>query len=87
MTKIIIVEDDQFFCKRLAEIGNDLGLECITVYNVQDALNIDLNIEHKKIQKPIMPTLRIAKPYYINNDFKGMLIINILRKLFKVKIT
>jgi len=39
--------------------------------------NIDLNIEHKKIVKPITPTLRIGKAYYFNNEFKGILIINI----------
>lgn len=38
---------------------------------------IDLNIEHGKIVKPIVPTLRIAKPYYSNNEFRGILIINI----------
>ena len=39
--------------------------------------NIDLNMEHGEIVKPIIPTLRISKPYYLNGEFKGILIINI----------
>lgn len=39
--------------------------------------NLDLNIEHEKIVKPIVPTLRVAKPCYSNGEFKGILIINI----------
>ena len=42
--------------------------------------NLDLNVEHGEIVKPIVPTLRIAKPYYVNDTFKGMLIINIFMK-------
>lgn len=38
---------------------------------------IDLNMEHDKIVKPITPTLRVAKPYYLKGEFKGILIINI----------
>lgn len=41
---------------------------------------IDLNIEHGEIVKPIVPTLRIAKPYFYKNEFKGILIINIFMK-------
>ncbi|MDA7817922.1 diguanylate cyclase [Sulfurimonas sp.] len=39
--------------------------------------NLDLNIEHGKIEKPIVPTLRIAKSYYVDNSFAGIMIINI----------
>ncbi|QOY54746.1 diguanylate cyclase [Candidatus Sulfurimonas marisnigri] len=42
--------------------------------------NVDLNIEHGKIVQPIVPTLRVAKAYYVNNEFKGILIINIFMK-------
>lgn len=38
---------------------------------------IDLNIEHGEIIEPIVPTLRVAKPYFLNGDFRGILIINI----------
>lgn len=41
---------------------------------------IDLNMEHGEIVKPIVPTLRMAKPYYFNGKFKGILIINIFMK-------
>lgn len=39
--------------------------------------NIDLNVEHGKIQKPILPTIRIATPVIINNINYGIIIINI----------
>ena len=38
---------------------------------------IDLNMEHGKIEKPIVPTLRIAMPVYSNHIKKGIIIINI----------
>lgn len=41
---------------------------------------LDLNTEHGEIVQPIVPTLRIAKPYYFHGEFKGMLIINIFMK-------
>ena len=42
--------------------------------------NLDLNIEHGEIVKPIVPTLRVAKPYFSNGTFKGILIVNIFMK-------
>lgn len=42
--------------------------------------NVDLNMEHGKIVQPIVPTLRVAKPYYFNGEFRGILIINIFMK-------
>jgi hypothetical protein len=39
--------------------------------------NIDLNVEHGEIQKPIVPTLRIATPVIINDIKYGIIIINI----------
>lgn len=39
--------------------------------------DIDLNKEKGKIQKPIVPTLRIGTPIIVNNEKKGILIINI----------
>ncbi|WP_458701129.1 sensor histidine kinase [Sulfurospirillum sp. 1307] len=41
---------------------------------------IDLNVEHKKIEIPIKPVIRIAKQIYLNNEFKGFVIINIFMK-------
>ena len=38
---------------------------------------LDLNIEHKKIEIPIKPTLRIGTPVVIDNEKKGILIINV----------
>jgi len=46
--------------------------------------SIDLNIEHGKIEKPNKSVIRVATPIYIENDFKGILIINIfIQELFK----
>ena len=39
--------------------------------------NIDLNMEHGKIEIPYKPVLRIANPIYHNNVFSGIVIINI----------
>ncbi|WP_428026763.1 diguanylate cyclase [Arcobacter sp.] len=39
--------------------------------------NLDLNIEHGKIEKPIRPMLRISTPIYSNNIFQGIIIINL----------
>lgn len=41
---------------------------------------LDLNIEHGVIQKPIVPTLRIGTPIYINKEFKGIVMMNIFFK-------
>lgn len=42
--------------------------------------NIDLNIEKGKIQVPYVPTIRIATPMYVHNEFKGVVILNLLAK-------
>ena len=47
--------------------------------------NIDLNVEHGKIEKPIVPTLRIATPVFVNGEKKGIFIININMKAFLEK--
>ncbi|MGB6327386.1 MAG: histidine kinase dimerization/phospho-acceptor domain-containing protein, partial [Halarcobacter sp.] len=41
---------------------------------------IDLNIEHEKIEKPNKSVVRVATPIYTNNNFQGILIINIFTK-------
>ena len=47
--------------------------------------NIDLNIEHNKIVKPIQPTLRVGTPVVINGQKKGILIINVKIDYFLAK--
>lgn len=41
---------------------------------------LDLNMEHGKIEKPIVPTLRLGTPIYENGKFKGIIIMNIFFK-------
>lgn len=41
---------------------------------------IDLNIEHGKIEIPYKSVVRVATPIFINNKFKGILILNIFMK-------
>ena len=43
--------------------------------------SLDLNIENKKIENPIQPTLRISTPIYKDNKFEGILILNISTKI------
>lgn len=38
---------------------------------------IDLNMEHGKVVVPYEPTLRVAMPIYVDDEFSGVLIINI----------
>ncbi|MDX1295352.1 MAG: diguanylate cyclase, partial [Sulfurimonadaceae bacterium] len=38
---------------------------------------LDLNVEHGKIEEPIKPVLRIAKPVHVNGLNRGILIVNI----------
>lgn len=38
---------------------------------------LDLNVENNKIEKPYKPVLRIASPVYVDQKFKGIVIINI----------
>ena len=42
--------------------------------------DIDLNIENGKVQQPHVPTVRFAKPVYSDNEFKGIVILNIFMK-------
>ncbi|MCU7836626.1 MAG: diguanylate cyclase [gamma proteobacterium symbiont of Taylorina sp.] len=39
--------------------------------------NIDLNIEYGKIEIPYRPTFRVATPFFIDNQFKGIFIVNL----------
>jgi len=41
---------------------------------------IDLNIEHGKIETPYKSVVRVASPIFINDQFKGILILNIFMK-------
>ena len=44
--------------------------------------DIDLNIEHGKIETPIKPVLRLGTPFYHKNKKVGILIINIFMQKF-----
>ncbi len=44
--------------------------------------NIDLNIEHGEVEKPIKPVLRVGLSHYENNTLQGILIVNIFMKDF-----
>jgi len=48
---------------------------------------IDLNMEHGKVQTPIVPTLRVAKSIFIDNKFEGVIIINLFVEKFLQEIT
>ena len=43
---------------------------------------LDLNIEHKKIEIPYKPVLRVASPVYVDQQFMGIVIINVHAKNF-----
>ena len=42
--------------------------------------DIDLNIENNQIQRPFVPTVRLAVPVYNEQNFKGIVIINLFMK-------
>ena len=42
--------------------------------------NIDLNVEHGKIEIPFKPVIRIAYPIYTFDNYKGFLILNVFMK-------
>ncbi|PHQ66028.1 MAG: histidine kinase, partial [Sulfurimonas sp.] len=44
--------------------------------------NIDLNIEHSQIEKPVKPVLRVGIPIFVKNKKVGILIVNIYMKYF-----
>ncbi len=43
---------------------------------------LDLNAEHKKIEIPYKPVLRVASPVYVDQQFAGIVIINVHAKSF-----
>lgn len=44
--------------------------------------NLDLNLEHSKIEYPIIPTFRVSTPLYYENKFRGLIIISLKTKNF-----
>lgn len=42
--------------------------------------NIDLNVEHGKIEKPIKPVIRVSIPIYSDKKYLGFLILNVFMK-------
>ena len=57
-----------------------------SIFSLKDTFwrsNIDLNIEHHVLEKPIRPTLRIATPVFSDGKREGILIVNVdLTELF-----
>jgi two-component system, sporulation sensor kinase D len=43
---------------------------------------LDLNVERGKIERPLKPVIRVAKPIFLNNEKKGILIINIFMEQY-----
>ena len=48
---------------------------------------IDLNVEHNQIEKPIKPVLRVAHQIHIGSSFKGFIILNIFMKPYLKSLT
>jgi diguanylate cyclase (GGDEF)-like protein/PAS domain S-box-containing protein len=48
---------------------------------------LDLNIEHKKIEKPLKPVIRLGIPLFVNGEKKGIFIINVFMKEFLKQMT
>jgi signal transduction histidine kinase len=42
--------------------------------------NIDLNVEHGKIEKPIKPVIRVAMPIFNHDKYMGFLVLNVFMK-------
>jgi len=40
--------------------------------------NVDLNVEHGRIERPLKPTFRVATPLIINDQFHGVVVVNLL---------
>lgn len=59
---------DRYYFKEVAQLKEHSGVW------ISD---IDLNIENGKIQKPYVPTVRLAIPVYHNTQFDGIIILNI----------
>ncbi len=39
--------------------------------------HVDLNFENGELQRPLQPTMRVATPVYVNQMFRGIIILNI----------
>jgi hypothetical protein len=48
---------------------------------------VDLNVEHGKIVRPLVPTLRIASPVYRSDTFEGIVIANFFMELVLQSLT
>lgn len=48
---------------------------------------IDLNMEHGKLELPLVPTMRIITPVYQNKNLQGVLIINLFMERFLEQIS
>lgn len=65
----ILLQDkkDRYYFKKTKELNTNK-------YYVSD---IDLNVENSKIQKPVIPTVRLATPIKVKGSFEGIIILNL----------
>ncbi|WP_320035255.1 PAS domain-containing sensor histidine kinase [Halarcobacter sp.] len=66
ITKELQNKSDRYYFKKTKLLKNNQ-------YYISD---FDLNVENKKIEIPFKPTIRVSTPIYINEIFKGIVIIN-----------
>ncbi len=60
----------RYYCKKCASLQkNDIWFS-----------NIDLNVEHGKIEKPIKPVIRVSIAIYDKHKYMGFLILNVFMK-------
>ena len=63
-------KSQRYYCKKCALLKNEQIWFS----------NIDLNVEHGKIEKPIKPVIRISTPVFDKNKYLGFLILNVFMK-------
>ncbi len=60
----------RYYCKKCASLKNkEVWFS-----------NIDLNVEHGKIQRPIEPVIRVSIPVFNKNKYLGFIILNVFMK-------
>ena len=60
----------RYYCKKCASLKNkEVWFS-----------NIDLNVEHGKIQRPIEPVIRVSIPVFNRNKYLGFIILNVFMK-------
>ncbi|MCV6608002.1 MAG: ATP-binding protein [Campylobacterales bacterium] len=71
---VYIVEDDKLQYK-----GDRYYFKALKTKGLYEKWysNLDLNIEHGKIERPFVGTIRVGTPIYIDDKFKGVIIVNL----------